>query len=54
MSLLRRSIFFVLIAAGLTASYEAAAGLAGFNKENPYTKEERILNLKDIPEKIHN
>lgn len=54
MLLLKQSIFFVLLAAGLAAPFEAAAGLAGFNKENPYTKEERILHLKDIPEEIHN
>lgn len=32
----------------------ADAGLYGFNHYNPYTKEERILNLSEVPSKIRN
>lgn len=41
----------VMFAASVT---EAAAGLSGFHHYNPYTAEERILDLKDVPDEIHN
>ena len=33
---------------------KADAGLYGFTHYNPYTKEERILHLSKVPEKIDN
>lgn len=33
---------------------KAEAGLYGFHQYNPYTKEERILDLEEVPERIHN
>lgn len=38
----------------LTLSPRASAGLYGFHQYNPYTKEERILDLSEVPESIHN
>ncbi len=37
-----------------TSIAEAGMGLYGFHHANPYTKEERILNLSEVPEDIHN
>ncbi len=46
---------FVLITVLLSASvFEADAGLYGFHHANPYTKEERILNLQEVPDDIQN
>ena len=33
---------------------KADAGLYGFTRYNPYTKEERILHLNKVPQKIDN
>ena len=42
----------ILFASALTT--KADAGLYGFTHYNPYSKEERILNLNKVPEKIDN
>ncbi len=42
----------IIFASALT--FKADAGLYGFTHYNPYSKEERILNLNKVPEKIDN
>ena len=55
MSLLNLLTLFSLTIIILSASItEADAGLYGFNHYNHYTKEERILDLKIVPDEIHN
>lgn len=55
MSLLKTLKISALIIAVLSASSTGAeAGLYGFHHYNPYTKEERILDLNEVPEKIYN
>lgn len=54
MSLLRKLCIAFWIAIISTASFEAEAGLYGFHHYNPYTKEERILNLEEVPDTIRN
>ena len=46
------AVLATLMATTLTT--DAVAGLYGFNHYNPYTKEERILNLSEVPDSIYN
>lgn len=54
--LLPRIISFLCVVFMGTATLadKAAASLYGFNHYNPYTKEERILNLKEVPMRLKN
>lgn len=54
--LLPRNIIKVFLTLGLllTSHTEVNAGLYGFHQYNPYTKEERILDLKEVPLEIQN
>lgn len=55
MSLLRTcqiSVWTVLLSVAFAT--KATAGLYGFHKFNPYSREERILDLKEVPSSIHN
>ena len=38
----------------LLATHPAIAGLYGFDKANPYTAEEKILDMKYLPKQIRN
>lgn len=44
----------IIILTALVFTSNANAGLYGFNHYNPYTKEERVLNLKEVPKHIRN
>lgn len=46
--------FVCLLFAFLSFGSEAQAGLYGFNHYNPYTLEERILNLSEVPVRLQN
>ena len=52
----RKKIFPVFLTAVLLLipAVKAGAGLYGFHHYNPYTKEERILNLEEVPDTIRN
>lgn len=55
MLLLKTLKISAFISALLAASIsEAGVGLYGFHHSNPYTKEERILTLQEVPHTIHN
>lgn len=52
----RKKIFpaFLTAVLLLIPAVKAGAGLYGFHHYNPYTKEERILNLEEVPDTIRN
>lgn len=54
--LLLKSIKILALSTTLATAltFKADAGLYGFTDYNPYTKEERILHLSKVPEKIDN
>ena len=55
MSLPKKQKFFLTFCIALISiCFNAEAGLYGFHNYNPYTKEEEILNLEEIPINIQN